>query len=174
MCVCACPLCVCVLCVSLVCVRAVRDLRHTATHIVCVCACVRVHVFFVCVRAVRVGICACVRARFMCINCTLNHCNTLQHTATHCSTLQHRMTCDVCVTCVCGSTVHEHVQDTTMPMCCSVFCSCCSETQITHTSYVIQFRSVLQCVAACRSVLQCVAVCCSVLQCVAVCCSVLQ
>jgi len=39
---------------------------------------------------------------------------------------------------------------------------------------VLQYCSVLQCVALCCSVLQCGTMYCSVLQCVAVCCSVLQ
>jgi len=135
--------------VCFVCVRAVRVLRmcvccaRFASHCntyrvrVCTCACAR----FLCV-------CACCASENMCVCARAFHVHQLytqllQHAAIYCNTLQHRMTFDVCVPCVCASPVHEHVQDTTMPMCCSVFGSCCSETQITHTSYVIQIFSVL-------------------------------
>jgi len=46
------------------------------------------------------------------------------------------------------------------------------EHQSITEGLILEWPSVLQCVAVCCSVLQCVAVCCSVLQCVAVCCSV--
>jgi len=103
------------------------------------------------------------------------HSNTWQHTANNCNVLQHGLgysetqhNAPHCTTQQHAATRYNRLRAPTCAAALGPATSrvlCCS---------VLQFVSVLQCVAVCCRVLPCGAVCCSVLQCVAVCCSVLQ